>query len=171
MNKALLSPRFVWIHVIAALAIFHIGHSGAALPNLQLACDFFDSTNITGGHHHENGSIIFDDVEYPSDQYAVVNYVIQNEIERIPVEPHTRGCLCKIKKCIRLCCPRGEFYNETINECQKGADNPISQYNNINLDNETSKENIGFVYDQPCESNSQFEAQMYKILSVSSTQS
>lgn len=78
-------------------------------------CNFLDTINITNGVHQPNESIIYDETEYPKEQYASWNYILENEIRR-PVKTHIRGCICNLMPCIRLCCPFGyshEFHNDS----------------------------------------------------------
>lgn len=92
----LLSSIFIASHFVA----ISFGHS--------LPCEFIDSVNITDGVFQPNNSIIFNGIEFTQDQYAEINYILKdNKMHR--VEPYRRGCPCKRKPCIRLCCPYGSF--------------------------------------------------------------
>lgn len=73
---------------------------------IDLPCDYLDSINITEGIHQPNGSIIFNDIEFPLHHYANVSYALKGT-ERTTVLEHTRGCPCINKPCLRLCCPYG----------------------------------------------------------------
>jgi hypothetical protein len=77
-------------------------------------CDFFETKNITSGEKLESGSILFDGVLYPEGYYRTYNYTVQgrNGI-REPASPHIRGCLCKLKICVRIC-PRSDDYTASI---------------------------------------------------------
>lgn len=80
----------------------------------KLPCYFFDSINITDGIHTSNRSILYDGIDFPYDQYAVLSYIIDNG-ERKASKPHYRGCLCNIKNCFRLCCSDKLIKETTIN--------------------------------------------------------
>ncbi|CAO1380277.1 unnamed protein product [Diamesa hyperborea] len=67
-------------------------------------CNYIDTVNITSGHKDNDGNIIFNGTTFPKEMYAQYNYEIVNYVEKKSVNPHTRGCLCLIKPCIRLCC-------------------------------------------------------------------
>lgn len=87
----------------------------------ELPCHFFDSKNITDGIRQPDDSIVYEGVIYPIDQYAVVNYWIKKGSQNITVSPYIRGCICKIKSCLRFCCPIGTYLikeNEK-NECRE----------------------------------------------------
>lgn len=106
----------------------------------QLPCDFRDSVNITGGIRHPNKSISFDNTVFSFSEYATVHYVLNGK-ERVQTEPHIRGCPCKIRKCIRLCCPYGSFVKSTAedysiecseNEAAKNFEVQMLDTNNVN---------------------------------------
>lgn len=117
-------------------------------PEDNLApCDFSSTINITDGIKQRNGSIFHNNVQYLETQYADYNYIKFNISERTKVPKHTRGCLCVVKDCIRVCCPFGQaiqngtcvdhevhnvFFNSTI-ESDLG-------------DNKT----FGVIYGKPC---------------------
>lgn len=82
----------------------------------ELPCNFLDSIDISSGVKLSNDSIIYKGIEYLKDNYAKVNYTLDNEIKRINVAPHIRGCPCNIKSCIRLCCPYGSFVDYVSND-------------------------------------------------------
>lgn len=75
----------------------------------RLHCDFHDSVNISDGVELPNGKIVFDGIEYSDDQYSEIDYILANGFNRIPVDPHIRGCACNLSPCLRLCCPHGSF--------------------------------------------------------------
>ncbi|XP_031623063.1 G-protein coupled receptor Mth2-like [Contarinia nasturtii] len=80
----------------------------ASLLVHELPCKFVDSIDISSGILHANQSITFNKMEFPENQYAKVNYILENG-RPVIVEPYFRGCPCNIKPCVRLCCPYGSF--------------------------------------------------------------
>lgn len=88
-----------------ALCIWIIIFIGLLSANCtHLPCHFYDSINITDGIRQQQNRVIFDGVEFPSNQYAVVDYTEDDGMRNV-TEPHLRGCYCNIKKvCHRLCC-------------------------------------------------------------------
>ncbi|CAO1416062.1 unnamed protein product [Diamesa tonsa] len=74
------------------------------VETIKEPCNYIDTVNITSGHKDNDGNIIFNGTTFPKEMYAQYNYEIVNYVERKSVNPHTRGCLCLIKPCIRLCC-------------------------------------------------------------------
>lgn len=80
----------------------------------ELPCHFLDSINITGGIRYlHDDSIRFNDIIYPKNQYAQINYVLQDGTDKATVDPYIRGCICNIKPCLRLCCPLGSLFTLT----------------------------------------------------------
>lgn len=123
----------------------------------KLPCDFLDTINITDGTYFKNKSILFNGVEFPTDLYAKVNYVILRSHVHIQVKPHIRGCLCSIKPCLRLCCPVGTFidYNGEKGKCT--PKNFTTKFKTLDILNENNEkqhvkmdEHFGIVHTFPC---------------------
>lgn len=85
-----------------------------SIDGSKLPCFFFDSINITDGVHQSNNSILFDGIDFPSNQYAILDYIIDNG-KRKATKSYFRGCLCRIKPCYRLCCLDELIIETTIN--------------------------------------------------------
>lgn len=81
----------------------------------ELPCNFLDSINITGGNRFLlDESIEFNSIVYKRTQYARINYILENGIDKVIVDPYIRGCICNIRACIRLCCPLGTLHTRTL---------------------------------------------------------
>lgn len=86
---------------VLILAVVSVATSKAAN---KIACDFIDTVNISSGfldskgHFHHNGNI------YTKEMFTVFDYVVDHFDGIKKVEPHFRGCVCRFKSCIRLCC-------------------------------------------------------------------
>lgn len=105
----------------------------------NLPCNFYDSINITDGTLHPNQSIIFNGIEYPSHQYAIVNHYLDNELQRKIVKAYVRGCVCNIRFCIRFCCPFGTIADEmSAGKSVKCHENDAIKY----ISNQTIEEHI-----------------------------
>lgn len=146
------------LSLVAVIGITYIGLSQAFLLSRELPCEYLESVNITNGAELANGHILHNDVVYPKELYAKINYEMDYlGKERKIVEPYIRGCLCRIKPCIRLCCPHGNFFDKDRDigkKCYKHdaaknyASEMINQYNetvSIVLD-----DYFGFVDDRSC---------------------
>ena len=84
------------------LGLTIVWHDRFAL-SAENPCKFYDSIDISNGNKISSGSIIFDKVEYSPDFIFEANETLFNGT-LVPSKPHIRGCLCKIRNCIRLCC-------------------------------------------------------------------
>lgn len=106
----------------------------------DLPCGFHDSTDITSGDHHPNGSITHNGVEYRHGDYAEVNYTIKDG-EQINMN-HTRGCLCAHRACLRLCCPYGTYAitKGKTSVIEKCVANEKAKHFELNVTNENGEE-------------------------------
>lgn len=124
----------------------------------SLPCDFLDSINITNGRLPTDNtkSITFNGTTFGPNEYAVVGYELDHQMEKVSVEPHLRGCYCKSKPCVRICCPPGREYKFKHDTCEHIADVNKSQtiemtILNENGENETISaiDKFNIIYDQP----------------------
>lgn len=71
------------------------------IPN----CNFEDTVDLTNAQKLANGSYLYgNNVLVTPDQVGIYNYEELYDGERVPIEPHPRGCVCKERNCIRFCC-------------------------------------------------------------------
>ncbi|XP_059613890.1 G-protein coupled receptor Mth2-like [Phlebotomus argentipes] len=127
--------------------------------SLGVPCDFFDSINITGGVEDTEGNIVFRGVVYPPDQYGEFDYEMVNWTTKFSVEPHLRGCICRMgdKKCVRFCCPEDKVYGNDGCERPKlsvNANSPVlidvlEEDGNVTLAVNV-EERFAIVYGKPC---------------------
>ncbi|KAL7732707.1 hypothetical protein ACLKA6_005856 [Drosophila palustris] len=90
---------------------------------MHTKCSFFDTVNVTGYPSFPNGSYSYEGVLIPRHYVGTFDYIYKDLVDRIDVAPHTRGCICKLKPCINICCPWGYIYNNT--ECFKDTNTKI----------------------------------------------
>lgn len=83
-----------------------------AIAQMYGPCSFIDTINITSGHLDQNGNFHYQGNIFKKGMFDVYNYVVENLTEVVKVPPHTRGCICGLKPCIRLCCIAEESNNE-----------------------------------------------------------
>lgn len=88
-----------------------LNRSDALHVNKVLPCDFQDSINITGGTNETNGSIKFNNIIFSKDEYAKIDYFLISESVRVLTPSYLRGCPCKVRSCIRLCCSLGKIWD------------------------------------------------------------
>lgn len=125
-----------WIQFMVIITLCPINKTSASL----LPCEFHSSINITDGRRNYDGSITYDNITYTPNQFGVVDYIV-NKTVLVSVSAHIRGCICKIKKCIRLCCPYGQKYDGLNGELvclpYENNHNAIDSIQNENGENQT----------------------------------
>ncbi|XP_055295354.1 G-protein coupled receptor Mth2-like [Sitodiplosis mosellana] len=99
---------------ILIIQLISLNWSGATSITTGLPCNFHDSINITDGLLGKDDSIQFNGIIFPRGQYAEIDYILVNGTERSPVSSHRRGCPCKVKTCIRLCCSPGKVFDSKL---------------------------------------------------------
>ncbi|KAH8369638.1 hypothetical protein KR093_000403 [Drosophila rubida] len=104
---------------------------------IHTKCSFFDTVNLTGYPSYPNGSYSYEGVLIPSHYVGTFDYVYKDLVDRVDVAPHVRGCVCKLKPCINICCPWGSVYNGS--ECFKDTSNREwpAKTMNVTLRNQT----------------------------------
>lgn len=63
-----------------------------------------------------NGSYVHNWTVIPKELVTAYDFVIENGI-RLPAQRHLRACLCRLKSCVRFCCPSGQFYDLERRHC------------------------------------------------------
>ncbi|XP_039492614.1 probable G-protein coupled receptor Mth-like 11 isoform X2 [Drosophila santomea] len=82
------------------LSILVVSVQSRDIPN----CDFFDTVKLRESEKLSNGSYKYEDVVIPAKLTGVYDYEIDYDGDRVSVPNHIRGCVCKLKTCIRFCC-------------------------------------------------------------------
>lgn len=101
--------RHLLITLFIVIATFYTNNRVAVSP---IPCEFYDSTTIGHGRHLNNGSIKYNGVMFNPDQYGTIDHSItNNNFEIVYDKNRIRGCVCNVKKCIRICCPYGQFFD------------------------------------------------------------
>ncbi|KAL7741520.1 hypothetical protein ACLKA6_000832 [Drosophila palustris] len=95
------------------------------------------SIDLTYSEKLTNGSYKYEGTVIPPEQTGIYNYKILFEGTKITVEDHLRGCVCKIKPCIRYCCHRHRLDLNDESKCTKEF-NDYPEY--ITLENGTQQE-------------------------------
>ena len=104
-------------------------------------CDYADTVNLTGCEKIENGSYRYDDIFIPREKQSNYTFRLNHLGERITVPLHLRGCVCRDRPCIKLCCPRDQFFNNETKNCEKiTADMKVSWQLEIFSETDTAKE-------------------------------
>ncbi|XP_017127848.1 G-protein coupled receptor Mth isoform X2 [Drosophila elegans] len=91
-------------------------------------CDFFDTVNISTAQKLSNGSYLYEDLVIPAHLTGEYDYKLLSDDSKEKVASHLRGCVCKLKPCIRFCCPHdhimheGTCYDDMTQEESDGID-------------------------------------------------
>lgn len=98
---------------------------------IHTKCSFFDTVNVTGYPLFANGSYEYNGTIIPRDHVGTFDFIYKDLVDRVEVAPHVRGCVCKLKPCINICCPWGEIFNQT--GCEKDRSNVTWPEPNMNV--------------------------------------
>jgi Methuselah N-terminus len=95
-------------------------------------CHFLDTVNVTAGRLDQFNNLHHNGMVYQKGTFEQYDYVMENGTE-LKVPMHTRGCVCGLKPCIRLCCAVEEEDHElcipssaTLNVPTQDEDEEIS---------------------------------------------
>lgn len=111
---------FLWLKCFCTLIIVTIAkNSSAEIPH----CKYDETINIS--HFKRlNGSYIYEDFEIPANLTGEFDYKELMDGSKVPTEfPNLRGCICKVRPCIRICCARKNILSN--GECSDGVKNEI----------------------------------------------
>lgn len=93
----------MFIQLSLALFMLAIGSSSSNILSYG-PCNFLDTVNITGGYKDSDKKFHYQGIVFEYGTYGEYDYVVKNFTEKITVEPHMRGCICRYRPCIRICC-------------------------------------------------------------------
>ncbi|XP_016946731.1 probable G-protein coupled receptor Mth-like 3 [Drosophila biarmipes] len=83
---------------LAAVILLLMRETKAEISN----CDFFGTVDISSGQKYPNGSYLYDGLLIPADLVGEYNFKLSSNGSK---SKHMRGCVCRLKPCIRFCCP------------------------------------------------------------------
>ncbi|EDV51032.1 uncharacterized protein Dere_GG15277 [Drosophila erecta] len=86
--------------------------------NAEIAdCNFLDTVNITEAERFSDGSYLYEGVLIPAHLTAKYEFKLLGNGEKEQVPSHMRGCVCKVRPCVRFCCPHDHIMNGN-NQCE-----------------------------------------------------
>ncbi|XP_017071690.1 probable G-protein coupled receptor Mth-like 2 [Drosophila eugracilis] len=102
-----------------------------------IGCDFVDTVNITESTKLSNGSYIYEDLLIPDDLTGEYDFILMANGLKEKVDSHIRGCVCKLKTCIRFCCPHDNimYKNVCYDNMSKNEMKILDPFVNITLNN------------------------------------
>ncbi|XP_017126804.1 G-protein coupled receptor Mth-like isoform X2 [Drosophila elegans] len=101
-----------------------------------LGCVFDDTVDISASQKLSNGSYLYEGLLVPVHLTGKYNFKIMPDGSKKETESHLRGCVCKLKPCVRFCCPenqkmdRGKCHDE-----EKDKLDGVDPFVNITLRN------------------------------------
>ncbi|XP_037721779.1 probable G-protein coupled receptor Mth-like 2 [Drosophila subpulchrella] len=72
-------------------------------------CDFFDTVDISDGKRFSNGSYLYENLLIPSYLTGEYDFKLLANGSKEAVASHIRGCVCKLRPCVRFCCPHNQI--------------------------------------------------------------
>ncbi|EDW23857.1 GL23697 [Drosophila persimilis] len=93
-------------------------------------CNFFDTVNLANSWKFPNGSYTYRGLIIPPSLTGEYDYEIQFDGASRSVASHTRGCVCRVKPCIRFCCSLSKVM--PYNRCSPQSQNKYAY--NMTLD-------------------------------------
>lgn len=120
----------------------------------QLPCSFRDSVNISSGTRDAQRNIVHAGIKYGPEHYAQIDYDFIGFDVRVKTLSYLRGCVCQVARCVRLCCPLGQWFSSdakcaVYNDTFKVSVNVESEvgFSVVNL---LEDEKFGFLPQKPC---------------------
>nr|XP_044250755.1 probable G-protein coupled receptor Mth-like 3 [Drosophila takahashii] len=141
---------------LSAIFVLLMQETNGEIPG----CDFYDTVDISAGEKLTNGSYLFEGLLIPVCLWSEYDYKLLPGGSKESVGRHVRGCVCKLRTCIRFCCLEN---HKTLNGVCHGdmtmdEINKIDPYVNVTFSNGTVakkhfKEDLILQYDlpKPCE--------------------
>lgn len=104
--------------------------NAANLDSIHVPCAFIDTVDLTGHEKFPNGSYSYNGLIVPPNHQGIFDYINNEQFQRVPASPHVRGCVCKLRPCVKLCCPDGEKFNGTDCALSESSD-PLTTIMNV----------------------------------------
>ncbi|XP_055913700.1 G-protein coupled receptor Mth2 isoform X2 [Eupeodes corollae] len=111
MNESKLAKLLAGTLLIFSL--FNLSN-GNYQDSMHLPCPFIDTVDLTGYEKFPNGSYSYDGLIIPPHLVGIFEFTSDELSVRVPAEPHVRGCVCKLRPCVKFCCPITARFNGTF---------------------------------------------------------
>ncbi|XP_022214176.2 G-protein coupled receptor Mth-like [Drosophila obscura] len=125
------------VHAFAASLLAAAAFAGTEINTIP-GCDYFDTMNVTGSQRLVNGSYLYQSLLIPAELTAEFDHRVLPDDTTEPVEVHLRGCVCRLRPCLRLCCHHSQLMAN--GECSGSIEMDLTRLNpylNVTLDNGT----------------------------------
>ncbi|XP_037715042.1 probable G-protein coupled receptor Mth-like 3 [Drosophila subpulchrella] len=127
--------RLIFGSFVAVILLLTIKTTRAEIIN----CDFYDTVDISSGEKYPNGSYLYDGLLIPADWVAEYNFTLSPNGSKEFVPSYMRGCACKLRPCIRFCCPHNHKIRsgKCVGEMSIDELESHNRYVNVTLNNGT----------------------------------
>ncbi|XP_043648130.1 probable G-protein coupled receptor Mth-like 6 [Drosophila teissieri] len=110
------------LNIFAIIVFAMLGQSEAVIPE----CDYFDTVDIS--HIPKlNNSYAYEGLTIPAHLTGLYAFRQLADGSQEPVKTHLRACICKLKLCIRFCCPRNKMLPNS--RCSDGLTENLKRFN------------------------------------------
>ncbi|XP_070136333.1 G-protein coupled receptor Mth isoform X1 [Drosophila bipectinata] len=100
-----------------------------------LDCDYYDTVDLSSSPKFPNDSYLYEGVLIPPHLTGEYEYKLLPDNSRESVAKHWRGCVCKLRPCIRLCChPHHMLINGDCDDSLKEQLERQDLYINVTLE-------------------------------------
>jgi len=122
--------------------ILSLSKSSAVIPD----CDFFDTVDLSH-MERQNGSYQYKGIVIPDNLIGEYDFKMVPFGQRLTVETHLRGCVCKLRTCIRICCFRKDMLPD--GGCSDGFNDQLIQVNpHLYVNNEDDSIDVLYLNNQ-----------------------
>lgn len=153
--------------LIAGLMILGVCEVAVAIikhqpqDSYRVPCPFYQSVNVTDSKRFANGSYLYDGILVPSKWIGIYDYVFMTSVSKMRVEPHVRACICKIRPCLNICCPRSNTFHPITSSCvpdRERSEEAVEEWpNSINITTAKGQrqeilidQHFSFIHFPPC---------------------
>ncbi|XP_043948375.1 probable G-protein coupled receptor Mth-like 3 isoform X2 [Drosophila biarmipes] len=123
------------IGVLATILVQLVSRSTADIPD----CDFYDTVDVSNAEKFSNGSYLYDGLLIPANLVGEYDFEVLPDGGKKYGSKHIRGCACKLKPCIRFCCPHNHKMKSSkcVGEMSLDELETHNRFVNVTLNNGT----------------------------------
>ncbi|XP_017079277.1 G-protein coupled receptor Mth-like [Drosophila eugracilis] len=119
------------VGLVSAIILLFIEKSNAEIAG----CDFYDTVDISTGQKFPNGSYLYDGLLIPAHLTGTYDFKVLPDDTWDVVASHVRGCVCKLRPCVRFCCSHNHLMNVGVcyDNMKKDDLESLNPYVNVTL--------------------------------------
>lgn len=120
------------ILVATMWVIYYAPFVAANIPN----CEFKDTVSLVNIRPNKDGAYDYGGIRIPKNFTAIYDYEEFTDGTRVATSSHTRGCACKLKQCIQLCCMPFQLLDKQTMKCVTPHNLNLEYYSELEIFNE-----------------------------------